>query len=212
MYINGLFSIQWHALSCTNLTMWFIVCCTLSIPDGNSNRLSTSSKWPDDIRPLDDSQLICTHAPLPSAFEWWICISGIHALPSRLSLKNPFSHSWKHSVWSRRFVSLYVIKNIITETQLPWQNPVWTLAYTNSVFTHSCKQPTPVADTSSASQGCPLRGASTVFKKNYQGCEQRWKLFPYSNHYKDFYCTYIQCFKCQRKSTPSFLWVSISNV
>ena len=45
---------------------------------------------------------------------------------------------------------------------LPWQNPVWTLAHTNSVFTHCLKRPAPVADTFSASRGCPLTGALTV--------------------------------------------------
>lgn len=88
-------------------------CSMFAIPDGSSNRVSTSNKCPEDTRPLDDSLLSCIHAPLPSAFEWWICISGIHALPSRLSLKNPFSHSWKHSVWSRRFVSLCAVFKIM---------------------------------------------------------------------------------------------------
>ena len=37
--------------------------------------------------------------------------------------------------------------------RLPWQNPVWTLAHTNSVFTHSRT----VEDTFSASRGCPLK-------------------------------------------------------
>ena len=46
--------------------------------------------------------------------------------------------------------------------QPPWQIPVWTLAHTNSVFTHSRKRPAPVAETFSASRGCPLTGASTV--------------------------------------------------
>lgn len=91
----------------------FVIYCMFAIPDGSSNRVSTSNKWPEDTRPLGDSLLSCTHAPLPSAFEWWICMSGIHALPSRLSLKNPFSHSWKHSVWSRRFVSLFAFIKIM---------------------------------------------------------------------------------------------------
>ena len=42
----------------------------------------------------------------------------------------------------------------------PWQDPIWTLVHTNSVFTHSCEQPAPV----SAPPGCPLMGASTVLK------------------------------------------------
>ena len=45
----------------------------------------------------------------------------------------------------------------------PWQNPVWTLAHTNSVLTHSRKRPAPVADIFSASRRCPLTGASTVY-------------------------------------------------
>ena len=43
-----------------------------------------------------------------------------------------------------------------------WQNPILTLAHTNSVSTHSRKQPAPVADTFSAFRGCPLTRASTV--------------------------------------------------
>ena len=37
----------------------------------------------------------------------------------------------------------------------------FTLAHTNSAFTHSRKRPAPVADTFSASRGCSLTGAST---------------------------------------------------
>ena len=46
----------------------------------------------------------------------------------------------------------------------PRQNPVWTLTYTNSVFTHSCKWPAPcaVVGNFSASWGCPLTEASTI--------------------------------------------------
>ena len=43
-----------------------------------------------------------------------------------------------------------------------WRNPIWTLAHTNSVFTHSHKRPVPVAYPFSASRRCPLTGASTV--------------------------------------------------
>ena len=49
--------------------------------------------------------------------------------------------------------------------QPPYQNPVLTLAHKNSVFTHSRKRPASVVDTFSASQGCPLSGASTVPRK-----------------------------------------------
>ena len=44
----------------------------------------------------------------------------------------------------------------------PWQNSVWTLVYINPVLTHSRKRPAPVADSFSASRGCPLTGASTT--------------------------------------------------
>ena len=41
------------------------------------------------------------------------------------------------------------------------------IAHTNSVFTHSSKWPAPVADTFSASKGCPLTGALTVVQNLY---------------------------------------------
>ena len=90
------------------------------IPDGSSKRLSTSIKCPDDTRPFDVSLLNCTQAPLPPSLEWWICIRGIHALPKRLSLKNPFSHNWKHSVWSKRFVSLKDTTTVNNNSKIKW--------------------------------------------------------------------------------------------
>ena len=53
-----------------------------------------------------------------------------------------------------------------------WQNPVWTLAHTNSVFTHFHKRPAPVADTFSVSRGCPLTGALTV---QYFNPKNKWQ-------------------------------------
>ena len=103
-----IFTNLWQEFACTHAFFCWL------IPDGSSKRLSTSIKCPDDTRPFDVSLLNCTQAPLPPSLEWWICIRGIHALPKRLSLKNPFSHNWKHSVWSKRFVSLKVTKQTTT--------------------------------------------------------------------------------------------------
>ena len=45
-----------------------------------------------------------------------------------------------------------------------WQNPIWTLAHTNSVFTHSRNRPASVAETFPASRECLLIGAFTVIR------------------------------------------------
>ena len=68
---------------------------------------------------------------------------------------------------NKRFITVEALwADTLASDQLylrpPWQNPVWTVAHTNSVLAHSRKRPAPVADTFSASQGCPLTGASTV--------------------------------------------------
>ena len=65
-------------------------------------------------------------------------------------------------IYSRSSLSGLAYADMQLYVRPPWQNPVWTLAHTNSVFIHSRKRPVPFADTFFASRGCPLTGASTV--------------------------------------------------
>ena len=78
-------------------------------------------------------------------------LTPIYHAPSLLQRKNMSNKNWgighiQVPTWqeSRSSLSGHTLVSGQLYLRPPWENPVWTLAHTNSVFTHS------------ASQGCPL--------------------------------------------------------
>ena len=68
------------------------------------------------------------------------------------------------------FMYIWELQSKLSELTLALvSGQVYLLAHTNSVFRQSRKRPAPVADTFTASRGCPPTGTSTVADNTHRG-------------------------------------------
>ena len=112
-----------------------------------------------------------------SSVVWVLCVLWDFAYT--------FDNLWADTLASRQ---LYL--------RPPWQNPVWILAHTNSVFTHSSKRPALVADTFQFCFPMLLTRASTLIQwSNMQTIsiyDQLWLLYINMDYFLLFIPRVIQ--------------------